>query len=324
MKTKLLLTVIVALGLALPVSARLISFSPTELDFGSVAVGDTGWQEVRFRYSGPDSGEATVRLSTSQGWEVVSPFGVRQSEALRANLTLDTCWVAAQRFQQEFGYYPASVDYLIELGRLELDDAILEQWHFSFIYQDPIRAVEGVSTAEMPFGAGYIVMLNTQTGERVGWGYGYGKFRIQHEDVYTMPVRFRPRINQAYVDTLDITVYLHNTVLVESYSIVATGNGQVSVVGIDAQIPSTITLDQPFPNPFNSTTSLSFSLPSPSDIRLTIVRPDGREVAVLKEGFSPAGNFIYSWNAGNAPAGAYYARLVFVNGQAVRQILLIR
>jgi hypothetical protein len=70
---------------------------------------------------------------------------------------------------------------------------------------------------------------------------------------------------------------------------------------------------QNHPNPFNPSTSLTFELAFPCDVRLVIYDIIGREVAVLTNGFYPVGRSIVTWDgtaSGKAaPTGIYLARL---------------
>jgi hypothetical protein len=63
------------------------------------------------------------------------------------------------------------------------------------------------------------------------------------------------------------------------------------------------------PNPFNSSTTISYALPSSCEVRLTIHDLHGREITVLQDGSQTAGLKKILWNAGNQPSGLYLCRL---------------
>jgi len=67
--------------------------------------------------------------------------------------------------------------------------------------------------------------------------------------------------------------------------------------------------DQNFPNPFNRTTTLRYSLPKTMQVRLTVFDMLGKEVARLAEGVQYTGTYTQVFNSNNLPAGIYYARL---------------
>ena len=61
-------------------------------------------------------------------------------------------------------------------------------------------------------------------------------------------------------------------------------------------LPERFTLDQNFPNPFNPTTEITFTLNQESDITLTIFNMLGQEVKELTSGFKPVGKYTVQWN----------------------------
>ncbi|MEW6510293.1 MAG: T9SS type A sorting domain-containing protein [Bacteroidota bacterium] len=66
---------------------------------------------------------------------------------------------------------------------------------------------------------------------------------------------------------------------------------------------------QAYPNPFNPTTRIQYSLPEASLVDLRIYDVLGREVEVLSDGYMEAGLHTAIWNAASAASGIYYARL---------------
>ncbi len=73
--------------------------------------------------------------------------------------------------------------------------------------------------------------------------------------------------------------------------------------------PSSILLTQNSPNPVTQSTTISFTLPEPSYITLTIYDATGREVAALANGFMDAGEHEVPFQRGNTPSGVYFYRL---------------
>jgi len=77
----------------------------------------------------------------------------------------------------------------------------------------------------------------------------------------------------------------------------------------EKQNPDNFILEQNFPNPFNPTTTISFSLPSRSFVSLKVFDGLGKEVAVLLSEELAAGNHAQQWNASGFSNGVYYYRL---------------
>jgi hypothetical protein len=74
-------------------------------------------------------------------------------------------------------------------------------------------------------------------------------------------------------------------------------------------IPTGIVLQQCYPNPFNPSTNISFSLPTKSFVSLKIFDLIGREVATLVSEEMSAGRYSKKWNAENISSGVYFYRL---------------
>jgi hypothetical protein len=80
-----------------------------------------------------------------------------------------------------------------------------------------------------------------------------------------------------------------------------------------------------YPNPFNPTTTLAFSLPSPALVTITVYDILGREALSLarNELFS-AGKHQLTFDAPELPSGVYIARLTSGNVNVVKKLLLLK
>lgn len=76
--------------------------------------------------------------------------------------------------------------------------------------------------------------------------------------------------------------------------------------------PVDFLLEQCFPNPFNPSTTIRFSLQTRSRVRLAVFDLLGQRVAELANEELNAGNFARVWNA-NVPSGLYFYRLEAVS-----------
>jgi hypothetical protein len=112
-------------------------------------------------------------------------------------------------------------------------------------------------------------------------------------------------------------------------------NGEIGVVlevGVDDEIdrPNPFGLSPQlfiypaFPNPFNSTTEISFNLSADAQIRLTIHDIQGRELAVLQDGNEIAGTHAVSWDATGLASGVYFCRLQSEGKTATVKLAMIR
>ncbi len=88
-------------------------------------------------------------------------------------------------------------------------------------------------------------------------------------------------------------------------------------------IPS-FSLDQNFPNPFNPSTKISYSIPEASNVQLIIYDILGREVEIPVEEYKTAGKYSIDFNAGDLPSGIYFYKLQAGSYSKVRKMILLR
>ncbi len=80
------------------------------------------------------------------------------------------------------------------------------------------------------------------------------------------------------------------------------------------QLPEYYSLEQNFPNPFNPSTTIRYSLPKTDEVTLEIFNILGQLISKYNPGYQPAGEYTYTWNASdvhNRPlsSGIYFYRL---------------
>jgi hypothetical protein len=89
-------------------------------------------------------------------------------------------------------------------------------------------------------------------------------------------------------------------------------------------IPHEFKLSQPYPNPFNATTTIDFALPRASDVVLSIFDILGREVATITNGRFEAGYHSVMWSAADNATGVYIVRMEAESFRAVQKVLLLK
>jgi hypothetical protein len=75
------------------------------------------------------------------------------------------------------------------------------------------------------------------------------------------------------------------------------------------ELPSSIALLGNYPNPFNSITTIKYTVPSAARISLAIYNVEGREVETLVDNIVNAGEHTVRWNASAQASGIYFAML---------------
>ncbi len=92
----------------------------------------------------------------------------------------------------------------------------------------------------------------------------------------------------------------------------------------EAPLPAEFSLKAAYPNPFNSTTLISYSVPVASHISLNLYNLAGREIRTLVEGNQKAGSHFVTLNADKLASGMYFARMEAGGKLFTRKILLIK
>lgn len=89
-------------------------------------------------------------------------------------------------------------------------------------------------------------------------------------------------------------------------------------------LPSGMELQAAYPNPFNASVILGYSLNQPTSIELSIFDLSGRQVAELDKGYRQAGNHSQTWTANDFSSGVYLVRLNTANSSQFQKVLLLK
>jgi fibronectin type 3 domain-containing protein len=81
---------------------------------------------------------------------------------------------------------------------------------------------------------------------------------------------------------------------------------------------------QNFPNPFNPSTTIRFTLAERSYVKVSILDMLGRQVATVVSQELPEGTFNTTWDASEFPSGIYLVRLQAGAFETARRISLVR
>jgi hypothetical protein len=94
-------------------------------------------------------------------------------------------------------------------------------------------------------------------------------------------------------------------------------------------LPIELVLHQNFPNPFNPTTTIEFSLPSKAHVELSVFNVEGKRVATLIDRSMAPGRQKVVWRGRNqsgneVSSGIYFYRLTAGRKTLTRKMVLIR
>lgn len=95
------------------------------------------------------------------------------------------------------------------------------------------------------------------------------------------------------------------------------------------QVPDRVELSPSYPNPFNPSTTIEYSLSQAENVRIEVINTLGQVVTVLRDERQPAGSYSLQWDgrndAGQAVAtGAYFYRLTTDSETRTRKMMLLK
>lgn len=90
------------------------------------------------------------------------------------------------------------------------------------------------------------------------------------------------------------------------------------------ELPARARLNPAYPNPFNPRTTISFSLPVDSSVRISVINSLGREVAVLIDSALASGTHSVAFDAKGMPSGLYLVRLASGGSISTKLIVLLK
>jgi subtilisin-like proprotein convertase family protein len=114
-----------------------------------------------------------------------------------------------------------------------------------------------------------------------------------------------------------------------SWRIEVIGTPIVGLAEEKGPLPTEFEFSGVYPNPFNSTVSLEYGLPKPSEVIFTVYDVQGRKVKVIKCGSMSAGYHNVIWdgaNSGGAPvaSGVYFIRIAADRRKFTRNAVMLK
>jgi hypothetical protein len=109
------------------------------------------------------------------------------------------------------------------------------------------------------------------------------------------------------------------------FAIVKSGaNAVTGVRSLEVNAPRGYSLDQNFPNPFNPSTEIRFSIAQAGPVRLTVFNLLGQEVAQLVNDYRNAGSYAATFDASALASGTYIYKLTAGGFTAVHKLMLLK
>ena len=103
------------------------------------------------------------------------------------------------------------------------------------------------------------------------------------------------------------------------YTLMEKATEQIEISPDDYQLYSL------YPNPFNPSLNIYFSITTPGITDITIFNSNGQEVGiVLRNEYLQRGNYNFSWDASNNPSGLYFVKLESQNLVQIKKALFLK
>jgi|GEM_PF-713936 uncharacterized repeat protein (TIGR03806 family) len=107
------------------------------------------------------------------------------------------------------------------------------------------------------------------------------------------------------------------------------GTSVSETTGTQPSLPPGTSLGSAYPNPFNGSTTIGYSMASPGEVSIIIFDVLGRPLRTLVNGYQPAGSFHVAWDGRDGrgqqvASGVYHYRLVAAEYRQTRRLSYLR
>jgi len=95
-------------------------------------------------------------------------------------------------------------------------------------------------------------------------------------------------------------------------------------VNVELISPAVFMLNSAYPNPFNPSTTVSYSIEKDINVNISIYNMSGQKVSELVNANQTVGNYSITWDASNQPSGLYFVRMSAGNQNSSQKIMLVK
>ena len=187
-----------------------------------------------------------------------------------------------------------------------LTEELLPGWKISYTYDENNNQTEELALAWEGYAwvkgwkRSYAYDENNNLTERVGQSWVSTGWFITSKYAYTYDE------NNNLTEVLGQKLNENGVVNYEKYLY---KYGSVTKINEDISLINSYILTNNYPNPFNPSTTINYSIPKQSYVILKIYDILGKEIANLVNEEKPAGTYELNWNALNLPSGVYIYQL---------------
>jgi len=152
--------------------------------------------------------------------------------------------------------------------------------------------------------------------------------RIQPGESKDLIIQFSPTATSNYTGSVLIRLNeTYNPITLTKYTITVplTGRG-LGTISVDepSELPTEYNLLPNYPNPFNPTTTIQYTIPKDKYVKLVVYDITGRIVKELVNGHKAAGKYNLEFNASGYTSGVYYYKIEAGSYKSVQKMMLIK
>ena len=98
----------------------------------------------------------------------------------------------------------------------------------------------------------------------------------------------------------------------------------VDLIITESEIPNFYSLSQNFPNPFNPTTSITYSIPENSNVKLDIYNILGKKILTLVDKYQSIGKYTVEFDAAELTSGIYLYKIKTQNFESAKKMIFLK
>ena len=168
---------------------------------------------------------------------------------------------------------------------------------------------------------GFVLAFVTADGERILNGAGFAAGRRYYR--YVQPLNDEDPDNIIWPDSFELSPIVWKATDLDFEAPPTYGLTSTSIRETLEQ-PTAYVLHNNFPNPFNPTTNISFTIPVTENVQLNVYNVLGQRVATLVDGMMTAGTHSVNFNAANLASGVYIYQLRTGSFTQSRTMMLVK
>lgn len=100
--------------------------------------------------------------------------------------------------------------------------------------------------------------------------------------------------------------------------------GTITSIHNEKSIPSSFLLLRNYPNPFNPSTNIEYSIPKAGSVKIEIYNLQGEKISTLLNEYLGAGRHMIKFNGTSLASGVYFYKLEYGNFVRVNKMLLLK